>query len=297
MALVSVVGLRARRTARIARVLGRPLRRWPLFSVVIISILIFTAATAQWIAPRPVRFGDVTDRHKPPAVLGYDSEFLLGADHLGRDILSRLLYGARVSLLISVIVVVISGAFGTTLGLISGWFGGWLDELIMRAVDGIIAMPIIVVAMVLAVVFGPSFGLLIGVLCAGAWPGYARIVRGETLVLKQLDYVALARISGASMPRILVRHLLPGVLNTVVVVATLSLAGVILAEAGLSFLGIGVPPPTPSWGGMVADGRAYLTSAWFVSVFPGLAIGLTTLAFVLLGDWLRDITDPHLRQL
>lgn len=297
MALVGVARPRVGRTARIARAFGRPLRRWPLFSIAVISILIFTAATAQWIAPRPVRFGDVTDRHAPPAVLGYDSEFLLGADHLGRDILSRLLYGARVSLLISVIVVVISGAFGTALGLISGWFGGWLDELIMRAVDGIIAMPIIVVAMVLAVVFGPSFGLLIGVLCAGAWPGYARIVRGETLVLKQLDYVALARISGASMPRILVRHLLPGVLNTVVVVATLSLAGVILAEAGLSFLGIGVPPPTPSWGGMVADGRAYLTSAWFVSVFPGLAIALTTLGFVLLGDWLRDMTDPHLRQL
>ncbi len=273
------------------------LRRWPVFSIIVLAALLFTGTTAQWIAPYPERYGDVVNRHAPPAILGKDSQFLLGADQLGRDILSRLLFGARVSLMVAAITIGLAGTFGTMAGLVSGWFGGWVDEAIMRLVDGFLAMPMVVVAIVLAVVVGPSFGLLIGVLSAGQWPSFARIVRGETLTLKEQDYVKLARVAGASTPRILFRHLLPGVLNSVIVVATLNLASVILAEAGLSFLGVGVPPPTPSWGGMVSDGRAYIVSAWWVSIFPGLAISLTVLAFVFLGDWLRDRLDPKLRQL
>jgi peptide/nickel transport system permease protein len=273
------------------------MRRWPVSSIVIISLLVFTGIFAPWLAPEPERFGEIRNSFEKPAILGGDSRFILGTDQLGRDILSRILFGARISLLISVIVVVISGTFGTVMGLISAWYGGWVDEIIMRLVDGINAMPIITVALVLAVVFGPSFGLLIFILAIGSWPGYARVVRGEALVVRKLDYVASARIAGASTPRILFRHLLPGVINVTVVVATLSLSSVILAEAGLSFLGIGVPAPTPSWGGMVSDGRDFLTTAWWVSVFPGIAIAVTVVAFVLLGDWLRDRFDPRLRQL
>ncbi len=273
------------------------MRRYPIFSIITIIILVFTGIFAPWLAPEPERFGDVRNSFQYPAILGGESRFILGTDQLGRDILSRILYGARISLLISVIVVAISGSVGTILGMISAWYGGWIDEIIMRLVDGINAMPMITVALVLAVVVGPSFGLLIFILSVGSWPGYARVVRGEALLVKKLDYVASAQIAGASTPRILFRHLLPGVANTTVVVATLSLSSVILAEAGLSFLGIGVPAPTPSWGGMVSDGRDFLTSAWWVSVFPGMAIAITVLGIVLLGDWMRDKFDPRLRQL
>ena len=279
------------------RAVLRFFRRWPIFSTLILLLVLLTGTTAQWIAPHDERTGDILDRHQRPAVVGGNPSFLLGTDHLGRDILTRVIYGSRVSLVVAGIVIVLAATSGTLAGLVSGYFGGWIDEAMMRLVDGIIAMPLIVVVLVLAVVLGPSFGLLIGVLTVGSWPTFARVVRGETLVLKELDYVALAKVAGVSTPRILIRHLLPGVLNSVVVVATASVSGVILSEAGLSFLGVGVPPPTPSWGGMVADGRAYLVSAWWVAVFPGSAIGLTTLAFVFMGDWLRDRFDPRLRQI
>ena len=272
-------------------------RRWPVFSVLILLIVLFTGTTAQWIAPHNERTGDILDRHQPPGLIGGNPKFLLGTDQLGRDTLSRVIFGSRVSLVVAGIVIVLAATSGTLAGLVSGFFGGWVDEVLMRLVDGIIAMPLIVVVLVLAVILGPSFGLLIGVLAVGSWPGFARVVRGETLVLKEMDYVALAKVAGVSTPRILIRHLLPGVTSSVVVVATASVAGVILSEAGLSFLGVGIPPPTPSWGGMVADGRAYMVTAWWVAVFPGMAIGLTTLAFVFLGDWLRDRFDPRLRQI
>ena len=280
--------------------LGEALRffkRWPVFSTLVLLLVLVAGTTAQWIAPHNERTGDILDRHQQPGLVGGNPEFFMGTDHLGRDVLSRVIYGSRVSLVVAGIVIVLAATSGTLAGLVSGYFGGWIDEAMMRLVDGIIAMPLIVVVLVLAVVLGPSFGLLIGVLTVGSWPTFARVVRGETLVLKELDYVALAKVAGVSTPRILIRHLLPGVLNSVVVVATASVSGVILSEAGLSFLGVGIPPPTPSWGGMVADGRAYLVTAWWVAVFPGSAIGLTTLAFVFMGDWLRDRFDPRLRQL
>jgi peptide/nickel transport system permease protein len=200
-------------------------------------------------------------------------------------------------LLVAAGTILIAGSIGTLLGLISGWYGGWIDDVIMRLVDAMNAIPVILIALVLAVAIGPSFAMLLGVLSLGQWPAFARQIRAETLSLRERDYVQLARVAGASTSRILYRHMLPGVFSTVLVVATNQVGTVILAEAGLSFLGVGVPPPTPSWGGMISDGRLYLTQAWWICAFPGLAIALTVLSLVFLGDWLRDRLDPTLRQL
>jgi peptide/nickel transport system permease protein len=286
-------GLRSAFMARGARIF----RSFPVVSAAILALLIVAAVAAPILAPYPPTHGQLRDRHAEPAILGGESDHLLGADSIGRDVYSRLLYGAQVSLLVAAGTILIAGAVGTFLGLISGWYGGWVDEAIMRLVDAMNAIPIILVALVLAVVVGPSFALLLGVLSLGQWPQFARQVRGEALSLRERDYVQLARVAGASTPRILLRHILPGVFSTVVVVATNQVGTVILAEAGLSFLGVGVPPPTPSWGGMISDGRLYLTQAWWVSAFPGLAIALTVLSLVFMGDWLRDRLDPTLRQL
>jgi peptide/nickel transport system permease protein len=276
---------------------GRIFRKFPVISAMVLALLIVAAIAAPALAPYPETFGSLRDRHAAPAILGADSKHLLGADSVGRDIYSRLLFGARVSLLVAAGTILIAGTFGTFLGLISGWYKGWVDEAIMRLVDAMNAIPVILVALVLAVVVGPSFALLLGVLALGQWPQFARQVRAETLSLRERDYVQLAKVAGASTPRILIRHILPGVFSTVIVVATNQVGTVILAEAGLSFLGVGVPPPTPSWGGMIADGRLYLTEAWWISAFPGIAIALTVLSLVFIGDWLRDHLDPTLRQL
>ena len=293
---VAIEGLPRRRSGRLLRGL-RLFRSYPVFSVAILSVLVFAAITASWIAPFPERYGELRDRHAEPSIFGGEGGHLLGADSVGRDIYTRLLFGARVSLIIAAGTIVVAGSFGTALGLISGWYGGWVDEAIMRLVDAMNAIPVILIALVLAVAVGPSFWILLGVLSIGLWPGFARQVRAEALSLKSRDYVDLAKVSGAPTHRILYRHILPGLFSTVVVVATNQVGTVILAEAGLSFLGVGVPPPTPSWGGMISDGRLYLTEAWWVSAFPGVAIGLTVTALVFLGDWLRDHLDPRLRQL
>lgn len=293
---VAIEGLPRRGTNLMARTL-RILRLYPVFSAVILILLLFSAVFVSWITPFPERYGELRDRHAEPSLFGAEGGHLLGADSVGRDIFTRILFGARVSMLIAGGTILIAGSIGTALGLISGWYGGWIDETIMRLVDAANAIPVILIALVLAVAVGPSFGLLLGVLSLGQWPGFARQVRAEALSLKERDYVSLAKVSGASTPRILMRHVLPGLLSTVVVVATNQVGSVILAEAGLSFLGVGVPPPTPSWGGMISDGRLYLTDAWWVSAFPGMAIALTVVSLVFLGDWLRDHFDPQLRQL
>jgi peptide/nickel transport system permease protein len=272
-------------------------RRFPVFSIIVLALVLFAAVAAPWLAPYPETYGELRARHAAPAILGAESEHLLGADSVGRDIYSRLLFGARVSLLVAAGTILIAGTIGTLLGLISGWYGGWIDEGIMRLVDAMNAIPVILIALVLAVAVGPSFALLLGVLSLGQWPAFARQIRAETLSLRERDYVQLARVAGASTTRILHRHMLPGVFSTVLVVATNQVGTVILAEAGLSFLGVGVPPPTPSWGGMISDGRLYLTEAWWICAFPGIAIALTVLSLVFLGDWLRDRLDPTLRQL
>ena len=228
---------------------------------------------------------------------GGSTKYLLGTDHLGRGMLSRIIHGARISLIIAGITLGIGGAVGTTLGLASGYFGGWVDELVMRIVDIFLALPLVLVALVLVVALGPSFALIVGVLVLFIWVRFARQIRGEVLQLKTMDYVALAKVSGASTPRILFIHLFPGIINTLIVVATLQVSIVILAESGLSFLGAGVPPPTPAWGSMVANGRDVLADAWWISTMPGVAILFTVLSLNLFGDWLRDRLDPKLRQL
>ena len=227
---------------------------------------------------------------------GGNAKYLLGTDHLGRDILSRIIHGARISLILVAIVLGIGGTIGTSLGLAAGYYGGLMDELIMRIVDVFLALPLFLVALVLVVAVGQSFFIIVAVLVLFIWVRFARQVRGEVLRLKTMDYVALAKVAGASTRRILFVHLLPGVANTVIVVATLQVSIVILTESGLSFLGAGVPPPTPAWGSMVADGRDFLADAWWISTMPGLAIMLTVLSMNLFGDWLRDTLDPRLRQ-
>ena len=245
-----------------------------------------------------INLGDTLEMVSGPGTrAGGSSKFLLGTDELGRDILSRIVFGARISLIVSAVTLVIGGGLGVFLGLASGWYGGWIDEVLMRLVDIILSLPLILVALVMVSAFGQSLELIIGILAIWIWPRFARQVRGEVLQLKTMDYVSAARIAGASIPRILLIHLLPGTMNTVIVVSTLQVGIVILLEATLSFMGAGVPPPEPAWGSMVADGRDHLVDAWWVATMPGFAILFTVMSLNLFGDWLRDTLDPRLRQL
>ena len=241
-----------------------------------------------------VRLGDTVDVETRE---GGSTRFLLGTDHLGRDLLTRIIHGARISLIVGAVTLGVGGTVGVVLGLMAGWYGGWVDELLMRLVDMILALPLILVALVAVVALGQSLGIIVAVLALWIWPRFARMTRGEVLQLKTMDYVALARVAGASTLRILLVHLFPGTVNTLIVVATLQVGIVILVEAVLSFLGAGVPPPTPAWGSMVADGRDRLADAWWIATMPGIAILLTVMSLNLFGDWLRDKLDPRLRQI
>ncbi|HIM61028.1 MAG TPA: ABC transporter permease [Dehalococcoidia bacterium] len=279
------------------RNLRRRLHRWPVSSIVILSVLIVSAVFAPLIAPHDAKLGDLSDRHIPPMLFGGTSDHILGTDGLGRDILSRIVHGARISVAVAVVALSVGGVIGTLLGVVSGYAGGWVDEVIMRIVDIKFAVPLILIALALAVILGPSFGLLLGLLSFLIWGHFARQVRAEVLVIVTMDYVAAARSCGASPVRIMYRHIFPGVISIVVVVGTLQVGAVVLAEASLSFLGAGVPSPTPAWGSMVAEGRLYIDTAWWVSLIPGVVIGLLVTAVTLLGDWLRDRLDPRLRQI
>lgn len=226
------------------------------------------------------------------------TRFLLGTDHLGRDVLSRVIYGARISLIVALVTLAVGGSIGVVMGLAAGWYGGVVDEVMMRLVDIKLAIPLILIALVLVITLGQSLWIIVTVLCLFIWPRFARQVRGEVLQLKHMDYVSLAKVSGASTARILFIHIFPGTINTLIVVATLQVGIVILLESTLSFLGAGVPPPTPAWGSMVSDGRDKLAGGvWWISTFPGIAIMLTVMSLNLFGDWLRDTLDPRLRQL
>jgi peptide/nickel transport system permease protein len=223
-------------------------------------------------------------------------DHLLGTDRQGRDTLSRLIFGAQISLSVSLLGILITGAFGTLVGLVAGFRGGWVDGLLMRVVDISLSLPGILMALLLAVVLRPSFTNVILVVAFVLWPSYARLVRGETLALKQQDFVALARVAGCSAITIMRRHMLPNLAPSILVLATLHVGFVIVLEAALSFLGVGIPPPTPSWGVMVADGRGLIEQAWWISILPGLAILVTVVSMNILGDWVRDRLDPKLRQ-
>ncbi len=283
--------------ARIARKIWQ-LRRWPLIPMFFLVLFVITGVFAPLIAPHDPERGGLRDRNLPPAwEEGGSSEFLLGTDHLGRDMLSRVIFGARISLAVAGVTLGVGMVIGVASGLIAGWYGGWLDEFLMRIVDIKLAIPTILLALVLVLALGQSFLIIVAILAIAVWPRFARNVRGEVLQLKTMDFVALAKVAGASTPRILFIHIFPGVINTLIVLATLEVGIVILLESTLSFLGAGVPPPTPAWGSMVSDGRDRLAVAWWISTMPGLAIMLVVLSMNLFGDWLRDRLDPRLRQL
>ncbi len=275
----------------------RQARRYPLVPLAMLTfLLVIPAVLAAQVAPHDPLKGSLAKRLKPPVwQQGGSIEHPLGTDKVGRDILSRIIHGARVSLVVSLVAIFIGGTLGTALGLISGYFGGWVDSILMRLVDISLSLPTILLALVLVAAVGPSFATVIGVLVVLLWARYARLVRGETLAIKQRDFIARARVAGASHTRIMARYIFPNVVNSLIVLATLQVGYVILLESALSFLGAGLPRPTPAWGLMIADGRELIVTAWWVSMFPGLAIMLTVLALNLLGDWLRDHFDPKLR--
>ena len=274
--------------------------RLPKFAtIVLLLVLVIPAIFADVIAPyEPLEApGGVRGRLEPPVFAGGSWEYVLGTDKVGRDMLSRIIHGSRISITISAIGIAIAGSIGTTLGIISGYFGGRVDAVIMRLVDVSLSIPPVLLALTLATALEPSFQTVILVVASLLWSIYCRQVRGDTLAVRQQDYIARARVAGASHIRIMVHHIFPNITNTLIVLATLQVGFVILLEAGLSFLGVGLSRPAPAWGLMVADGREVIIIAWWVAMWPGLAIMLTVFGFNLLGDWLRDRLDPRLRQL
>jgi peptide/nickel transport system permease protein len=273
-------------------------RRWPpRVPLAIVAALLFCASFAPFLTPHSPLEGSLGDRLAPPIGFeGAKAGHPLGTDRHGRDTLSRLLHGARISLLVSVVGIILTGALGTFIGLLAGFLGGWTETLLMRLVDISLSLPGILIAVLLSVVFEPSFTNVIIVVVFLLWPSYARLVRGETLGIKQHEFVALARIAGCSNVTIMFRHIVPNLLPSILVLATLHVGYVIVLEAALSFLGVGLPPPTPSWGVMVADGRGLIEQAWWISILPGIAILVTVLSLNILGDWVRDRLDPKLRQ-
>ncbi|WP_227270476.1 ABC transporter permease [Roseobacter weihaiensis] len=273
------------------------LSRLPLLPIaVLMTVLVIPALFADLIAPHDPFKAYLRNRLQPPLFFGGTTEFILGTDRLGRDILSRIMHGARYALVISLVGIILGAIVGTVLGLIAGYVRGVVDALIMRVVDITFALPSILLALALASVSGPSFQLVILVVVFVIWGFFARQVRAETLILRERDFVARARVAGASDIRILRKYILPNIINTIVVLATLQIGVVIVLEATLSFLGIGIPRPIPAWGLLVADGRQLIVSSWWISFFPGMAILLTVLSVNMLGDSLRDWLDPKLRQ-
>jgi peptide/nickel transport system permease protein len=271
----------------------------PLIPIGIIVGLALVAIFAEAIAPYNPEIGVLGDRFKPPAwVTGGSERHLLGTDHLGRDVLSRLIFGARVSLVVGFTAVIFAGFIGTLLGIISGYLGGWVDQVIMRITDAWLAIPGLTWAIFLAAIVGPSAMNIVIILGAVYWTRYARVVRGEVLSLRERDFVRLAIVAGCSKWSIMRKHILPNVVNSSIVLATLMLGVVVVVEASLSFLGVGVPPPQPAWGLMLADGKKGLMAGyWWLTVFPGTCIALLVLSANMLGDSLRVKLDPQLRQL
>ena len=259
--------------------------------------LISTALLSPYVAPHnPVR-ERLIDRLLPPAwVEDGEWRYLLGTDHLGRDLVSRIIYGSRVSLVVGFAAVAIGAALGIALGVAAGFLGGQTDEVIMAVADMQLAFPTILLAIAIIAVLGPSFINLVIVIGLSGWVTYARFARGQVLSVREKEFVEAIRAQGGSQWRIVWRHILPNILSPLIVVATLDLARTIILESTLSFLGLGIQPPTPSWGGMLSDGREYLLSAWWIATFPGVALMLTALSFNRLGDWIRDLTDPRLRR-
>jgi peptide/nickel transport system permease protein len=270
----------------------------PYLSLLIFALVVIAAIGGETIAPHDPNGLDLGSAFKPPFWLdGGSVDYPLGTDNLGRDIFSRIIAGARVTLTVAVYAIVISGGIGALIGMISGYFGKIVDTLIMRLVDIQMSIPSLALALVIATVLSPSLSTVIVVISITYWTWYARIIRGEILSLKERDYVALAKVAGCSTTTIFIRHLLPNILNTLLVLASLQVGQVIIFEASLSFLGLGIQTPDVSWGLMLADARNYIGNAWWAITLPGVAIMLTCLSANLIGDWLRDTLDPKRRQL
>jgi peptide/nickel transport system permease protein len=269
----------------------------PVFPSIVLAALVFTAVFASSLAPHSPTEGNIMRKLVPPIWAERGTwEHPLGTDRFGRDVLSRIIYGSQISLVVSLLVIGVAGTIGTLVGLISGYRGGTTDAILMRLTDIGLSLPTILIAVVLVAVSEPSFGNVVLVISLLLWPRFARQIRGETLAIKEQDFVALAVVAGRSSAWIISRHIFPNVVPTLLVICTLQVGYVILLEGSLSFLGVGVPPPNPAWGLMIADGRGFLATAWWITLFPGLAMLLTVLAVNLLGDWLRDRLDPKLRQ-
>jgi peptide/nickel transport system permease protein len=272
-------------------------RRTALFGLVVVAIVVVTAVGAPWLSPFDPIEQDIGDRRLKPPLWRDDAGQLhvLGTDHLGRDLFARVIHGAQPALLVGVAAVAISGLLGMGIGLVAGYFGGRVDDVLMRLADIQLAFPFILLAIAVIGIVGPSLLTIIVVIGVSSWVIYARIVRGAVLSLREREFVQAALALGSRDGRVVLRHILPNVLTPWLVVATLDMARVIVIESALSFLGLGVQPPTPTWGGMLADGRVYISTAWWLATFPGLAILVTVLGINLFGDGLRDTLDPRLK--
>jgi len=274
------------------------LGRAPRLAGLVVALSVVVAVFAGVLTPYDPLAIDPAEGERPPVFTKEGAwTHPLGTDRKGRDILSRVILGTRVSLAVAAGAIAIGGLVGTGLGVLAGWRGGWVEALIMRAADGFLAFPSVLIALVLAVTVGPSFGVVVAVLGLILWARFARLVRGEVLYWKTRDFIGLARVAGAPGPYIVRRHILPNIMNSIVVLATLQVGWAMIVEASLSFLGAGIPPPTPTWGNMVAEGLSFIERAWWISVCPGVAMMLVVLSFNVVGDWIRDSLDPRLRQL
>ena len=293
MAAESALGSQAVPQQKLATT-ARPKRLPPLTATIGISVILLVtlaAIGADVLSPYGPATQSLRDRLQPPNLFG---PHILGTDNLGRDVLSRTIFGARVSLTVGIAAAALAGSLGVLLGLLAGYLGGFYDTLVSRLADVQQAIPFLILAIAVAVIVGPSLTNVVLVLAVTTWVSYFRVVRAEVLSVRESLLVDAARVLGASMPRIVLRHVLPNVSGSVIVIGSLMVANMIIFEASLSFLGLGVPPPTPTWGRMVFDGVQYVDSAWWLSFFPGVAIVLTVLAINLVGDWLRDLLDPRL---
>ncbi len=273
-------------------------KRLPLFPSIILLIFVICGIFAPLLVPHdPIKTNIMVSLTPPFWQDGGSTTYLLGTDQMGRDIFSRLISGARISLEVGFLVVFVTAALGTGLALISGFIGGWVGSLIMRITDMMLSLPYLLIAITMAAILGPSVNNVILVLAIIGWAQYTRVLHGEVIRIKERDFIRQAVVAGASKFRIMIRHVFPNIINTLLILATLQLGGVIITEASLSFIGVGVPPPYPAWGSMLAEGRQYITFAWWLCVWPGLAILLVVLSCNLLGDWLRVRLDPKFRQL
>jgi peptide/nickel transport system permease protein len=268
---------------------------WRWWPVGIIALVVLVAIFAPWLAPYDPNQQNLLGRLKPPGTVSRSFHYWLGSDELGRDLLSRVIYGARISLIVAFASVILSGVVGTTLGMIAGYRRGWVEIAVMRVVDVFLSIPAILLAIITVAVLGPGIVNVIMVLALTRWPRYARIAYSQTLSVANMPYVRLAALMGAGAPRVLFRHVLPNIVGAVSVVATLEFGLMILFEAGLSFLGLGVQPPTASWGAMLSTGRNYVATAWWVATLPGACLFVLVLAVNLTGDAVRDRLDPRHR--